>query len=52
MKTLTLAAMVATLVAIPLILRKRRTRLGATRIESDECPAGDSRLYDVFDFVT
>ena len=48
MKTITITALMATLLAIPLILHRRRALAGSGE------PGGlsdDPRRYDIFDFV-
>ena len=50
MKTLTITALVATLVAIPLIVRMHRVQAAAGR-EGNTVPE-DPRRYDIFDFVS
>jgi hypothetical protein len=42
----------ATLLAIPLILRKRRARLQLTRAESGVHPFEEERRRDLFDLIT
>ncbi|MEW6512192.1 MAG: hypothetical protein AB1428_14670 [Bacteroidota bacterium] len=51
MRTLTITAMMAALVALPLILRKRRARLQTIAVESGVRPPDDPRRYDLFDFM-
>lgn len=49
MKTITITALMATLVAIPLILRRRR----ALAVSGEPVgPSDDPRRYDLFDFVS
>jgi len=52
MRTLTITALMATLVALPWFLRKRRTRLQLVEAESGARPPEDPRRYDLFDFVS
>jgi hypothetical protein len=47
-----ITALMATLVAIPWILRKRRTRLELIQAESGVRPSEDPRRYDLFDFMS
>ena len=49
MKTLTITALMATLVAIPLIIHRHRT---ASAPGAAGAPADDPRRYDLFDFVS
>jgi len=49
MKTLTITALMATLVAIPLIIHRHRT---AAASAASGTPADDPRRYDLFDFVS
>jgi hypothetical protein len=50
--TVTITALMATLMAIPWILRKRRARLQAIQAESGVRPFDDDRRYDLFDFMS
>ena len=50
MKTLTITALMATLVAIPLLVHIHRAQ-GASGRERDAVP-DDPRRYDIFDFVS
>ncbi len=52
MRTLTITALMATLVALPWFLHKRRTRLQVVRVESGVNPPEDPRRYDLFDFIS
>ncbi|HTO93421.1 MAG TPA: hypothetical protein VMM80_03590 [Bacteroidota bacterium] len=47
MRTITITALVATLVAIPFILRRHRAQVRVVPVAGDD----DPRRYDVFDFV-
>jgi len=49
MKTLAITALMATLVAIPLIIHRHRT---ATASGAEGVRTDDSRRYDLFDFVS
>jgi hypothetical protein len=49
--TLTITAVLATIVAIPFFLHKRRARLRLLRAESGVRPHEEERRYDVFDFT-
>ncbi len=49
MKTLTLTALMAALVAIPLIIRRHRTAAASVAAGA---PSDDPRRYDLFDFVS
>ena len=49
--TLTLTAVLATIVAIPFLLHKRRARLRLLRAESGVRPRDEERRYDIFDFT-
>ena len=48
MRTITITALVATLVAIPFILRRHRAQVRVVPVAGDD----DPRRYDVFDFVS
>ena len=48
MRTITITALMATLVAIPFILHRRRTQLRAIPVAGED----DPRRYDIFDFVS
>jgi hypothetical protein len=50
MKTLTITALMAALVAIPLIVHRHRVQAAAGR-EGNPVP-DDPRRYDIFDFVS
>jgi hypothetical protein len=52
MKTLTWTAVLATVVAIPFFLHKRRIRLEVQRIESGDHPHDEYRRYDLYDFIS
>ena len=47
MRTLTITALMATLVAIPFIIRRHRAQVRAIPAAGED----DPRRYDVFDFV-
>jgi hypothetical protein len=51
MKVLTLTAVMATIVAIPILFSKRRANVRDERAQSGVQPYEDSRRYDVFDFM-
>jgi len=48
MRTLTITALMATLVAIPFFLRRRRAQVRAIPAAIED----DPRRYDVFDFIS
>lgn len=48
MRTLTITALLATLVAIPLIVRRHTVRVPA---EDEQSAADDPQRYDLFDFM-
>jgi hypothetical protein len=51
MKAITFTAFVATIVALPILLSKRRAKARDERTESGVQPYEDPRRYDVFDFM-
>jgi len=51
MRALTITAALATIVAIPFLLSKRRTKVPEDKPESGVQPYDDPRRYDVFDFI-
>ena len=53
MKTMTLTAVLAVLVAIPLILKKKRHQLALLESDTDgETVADEARRYSIDDFLT
>jgi hypothetical protein len=51
MKVFALTAVMATIVAIPILFGKRRAKVREERARSGIQPYDDSRRYDVFDFM-
>jgi hypothetical protein len=51
MKALTLTAVMATIVALPILFGKRRAKVQEERVGPGVHPYEDPRRYDLFDFV-